>query len=214
MTDEKFLKEEMTEPIPAVEPALDRVESTGGSQGNSNGKLKNVLEWVKFVCITLVLYYFLLQFVFQVNIVQGRSMFPTLKPQDRVVVNKLRTTFSRPYDRGDIVTINAAKLDNPDIDKDIVKRIVALPGETVEIKDGQVFVNDKKLPEKYLPSGVVTELIGSYSRVLLGKDSYFVLGDNRSHSTDSRVFGVVPAKAIMGYLAFRIFPLYSLGRVK
>jgi signal peptidase I len=136
-------------------------------------------------------------FLAQATIVYGRSMEPSLFERQRLIIDKFTYNFRAPH-RNDIVVIK-----RPDMDELLVKRIIGLPSEKVEIKDGYVYVNDKRLPEPF-PHEQYPQNIPSYT---LGPVQYFVLGDNRGNSNDSRSFGPILSEDIMGRVWFRYWPL-------
>jgi signal peptidase I len=126
-------------------------------------------------------------------IVQGRSMLPTLHDGDRFILNRL-SYFHRSPQRGDLVVVR-----DPGHKDYAVKRVVAMPGETLHFKRGDVLVNGKHLVEPYLPQTTQTFLPDFREKVvMMGKDQYFVLGDNRSNSEDSRFYGALRRSQIVG----------------
>ncbi|MCE9614372.1 MAG: signal peptidase I [Lentisphaerae bacterium] len=128
--------------------------------------------------------------------VQGHSMMPTLADGDRVFLNLWLYRIVDPH-RGDVIA-----LDVPGYDGASVKRVVALPGETVQVRDGAVFVNGHELDEPYLPPGIITRSGALSTNVYqVADDCYFVLGDNRDDSLDSRRFGAVSRSWIRGRVA-------------
>lgn len=131
--------------------------------------------------------------------VNGSSMYPTLKGDEIMLLNKLGH-----IDRFDIVVL---KIDGRE--DNLIKRIIGLPGETVEIKDNDIYINDKKLEDKY-GYGVTYNI----DKVTLKEDEYFILGDNRKISLDSRVFGTIHKNEIKGTTNFIMFPFKSFGKVK
>lgn len=141
-------------------------------------------------------------FVFTTVEVIGQSMYPTLVGAetegdgngDVVVINKLKTP-----QRGDIIIISDPENDG-DADKWIIKRLIAVEGDTIEIKDGRVILNGQTLEEEYLPEGTVTTA-NDFVPVTLGDDEYFYLGDNRQVSKDSRFYGVCRKTQIRGVVA-------------
>ena len=211
-----------------------------------NAKVKEVLEWVYCIIIALVLAMLFRYFIGTPTIVQQESMKPTLIEGQRLWLNRWgRTTKTLPQ-RGEIITFEEpAKLEykQSEIDesnpvakykersgfnwfvhnfleigkRSYIKRVIALPGEHVEIKDGAVYINDKKLDEPYLQSGVVTDLLGSgvgFSDFIVPENCVFAMGDNRSHSTDCRAFGCIPLEKIESTVAIRIWPLDKWGEVE
>ena len=96
-----------------------------------------------------------------------------------------------------------------------IKRVIALPGEHVQIKDGKVYINDKELEEKYLQEGIVTDVVGAgFTDFIVPENCVFAMGDNRSHSTDCRAFGCIPLEKIESKVAIRIWPLNVWGKVE
>lgn len=159
--------------------------------------------------IFFIIYAFLLR-PFQVN---GNSMFPTFINGEFVFTNLLSQRFG-PLDRGDVVVFKAP----PDQDKDYIKRIIGLPGDVVRIQNGKVYVNGKVLDEKpYLTSSITTQPRGFAHEgedIKVSKDSYFVLGDNRVYSSDSRDWGLVPFSKIIGKSAFVYWPINRMRLVE
>jgi|SRR5438094_2516669 len=136
------------------------------------------------------------QFVLTTVVVQGKSMMPTLKPGDCCFVNCLLPRV-RDYKRGDIVVIR-----DPARNEFIVKRIVGLPSDQVQVRDRRVFLNGQILPEPYLDSGTDTYPGRLSNRVItIADDSYFVMGDNRGESDDSRYFGNVDRRNLLGIIS-------------
>lgn len=147
-------------------------------------------------------------FLFQAFYIPSESMEPTLKPGDRVLVNKLSYDVHSIH-RGDIVVFKRppAEAGNPAI-KDLIKRVVGLPGETIEARnDGKVYINGKLLKESYLPAGTITSNLAPR---VVPSGKYFVLGDNRSNSSDSRFIGAIPGSLIVGRAFIRVWPLSSI----
>jgi len=143
-------------------------------------------------------------FVVQAMVVQGPSMRPNLSYDQRVIVEKITYCFTHHPRRGDVVII-----DLPEEDELLVKRVVALPGETVAVQDGQVFINGQLLEEPW-----ATRRGGlDYAPARVPPQHVFVLGDNREVSRDSRFFGPVPLEQISGRVSFIIWPLDRIGRI-
>src|SRR5262249_31695369 len=163
-------------------------------------------EWVGLVVLALVIALLIKTFLFQAFFIPSESMVPTLRVHDRVLVNKLSYKL-HPVHRGDIVVFKAPEGSDPGID-DLVKRVIGLPNETVSAHGGHVYIDNKELPETYLPKGTITT---NFSAVTLPPDHYWVMGDNRGNSKDSRVFGPITKNNIVGRVFFRIWPLSRLG---
>lgn len=151
--------------------------------------------WCCFVACSLLSYFIVSSFIVTTVVVQGRSMTPTLVDGDRYLLHRWQLLFRAPA-RGDLVVVRDATRNDF-----VVKRVIALPGERVQFRDGAVFVNGERLVEPYLPAGTRTVVSdGIDPLVLVGKDRYFILGDNREISEDSRSYGAVSGKQILGFI--------------
>lgn len=162
---------------------------------------KEILSWVQVIVISLVLAWFLGNYVIMNAYIPSASMENTLTEGDKVIGSRLSYKFSEP-ERGDIIMFKYPD----DESRDFIKRIVGLPGETVTIKDGKVYIDDSEIPltEDYLKETPVSENIGPFE---VPEDSYFVMGDNRNNSHDSRYWenhfvkkDKILAKAIVRWL--------------
>ena len=143
--------------------------------------------------LSIVGYFLISRFVATAVVVKGRSMNPTLQDGDRFILNRW-SYFRSPPQRGDVVVVK-----DPGHNDYAVKRIVALPGEMLLFKGGEVLVNGKHLFEPYLAAGTQTYLPDSFEKLIMtGKDQFFVLGDNRSNSEDSRFYGAINRSQIIG----------------
>lgn len=172
----------------------------------------DIFDTIKIFCVVLIVYLLLNQFVFQINSVSGPSMQPNLHTGDRIVVNLISKALGSDFEPGAIITIHGDQLQVPV--SDIIKRVIGVPGDTIEIRKEGVFRNGTQIEEPYLAPGTQTEPKDrGYDRVTLGADQYYVLGDNRSNSTDSRDLGPIPRSAIMGELWFRFYPFSDFGTV-
>jgi signal peptidase I len=150
----------------------------------------------------------LIVFIYQPVKVEGTSMMPALTDQERIFINKFTYRFGiGSIARGDMVVFWFPL----DTSKSYVKRVIGLPGDTVEIDRGTVIVNGKLLPEDYVPEEYRDRQSMPPERV--EPDRYFVLGDHRSSSNDSRSWGTVPRQDIYGKAVFVYWPLEKLGRV-
>ena len=177
------------------------------STDKRNGRGARVaFEWVGLVLLALLIALLIKTFLFQSFWIPSASMEPTLKVHDRVLVNKLSYRLHNVH-RGDIIVFKAPPGSDLGYD-DLVKRVIGLPGETVSGSGGHVFINGKQLSEPYLPEGTYTS---DFAPVKIGADHYWMMGDNRENSTDSRVFGTIAKKSIVGPVFVRIWPLSRLG---
>lgn len=170
-----------------------------------------LLEIVETLLLALIVFVLVQLFIAQPYQVQQESMENTLMPDQYVLVDKLTPRFD-PYNRGDIVVFDppANWQDDPS-GTPYIKRIIGIPGDAVEIRDGAVFVNGSKLDEPYLYEGQSTDATGSQSSWTLGPDQYFVMGDHRADSQDSRVFGPITKESIIGRAWLRYWPMDAFG---
>lgn len=186
-------------------------ESEPEARSRSMDLMMELLDWVKYILFAIVLGLLIVTFVIQRNSVIGHSMDDTLNDNDQLIVEKVSKWFNG-IRTGDIITITTDGLPYHDGDIHIVKRVVGVPGDTVEIRSRSVYRNGQKLTEPYLRNGTVTDpLNAQYTRVTLGPDQYYVLGDNRGNSTDSRVFGPVDKTLVIGEVLLRISPVEKFG---
>ncbi|MFJ7981586.1 signal peptidase I [Lysinibacillus xylanilyticus] len=183
-------------------------------EGKVQGKQKNELvEWIKAIAFALLVAFVIKQFLFTPVLVKGASMMPTLEDQDRVIINKIGPKFNS-VDRFDIVVVKMNEEEN------YIKRIIGLPGDKIEYKDDQLYINGEKYSEPYLDqykkelkdSGSLTydftleQILGETT---VPEGNYFVLGDNRRVSKDSRVpeVGFIPKERIMGTTSIICWPI-------
>lgn len=162
------------------------------------------MEWVIIIAVAFVLSIVIRNYVVDTRIVPTGSMLPTIQLQDRLIVDRLMYKYDT-INRGDIIVFEAPEAAQED--KDLVKRVIGLPGEKVQIKNGKVFINDKALNEPY----IVTPADYDYGPVDVPPDSYFMLGDNRRASKDSHVWGFLPSDKILGRVWVRYWPLDKFG---
>jgi signal peptidase I len=168
--------------------------------------LRGAVEWVVIVAVALLGAFLIRALVVQTFYIPSESMLPTLQKQDRVLVNKL-SYHLHPVHRGDIVVFKHSPGFDPTI-KDLIKRVIGLPGETVQGRGGHVFIDNHELNEPYLPAGMVTTDFGPR---VIPAHSYWVMGDNRINSSDSRVFGAITRSQLVGRAFVLIWPLNRLG---
>jgi signal peptidase I len=167
-----------------------------------------VAEWVVIIVLALTVAIVVKTFLIQAFFIPSGSMEPTLKPGDRVLVNKLSYDLHSIH-RGDIVVFKRppSEAQDPTI-KDLIKRVIGLPGDRIEGRDGQVYINGQLLKEPYLPAGTPTT---SLPLQTVPAGQYFVMGDNRTNSKDSRFIGTIPGHLIVGRAFIRVWPLSGLG---
>lgn len=188
------------------------------SETKSINYLKEVLQWVQCIIIAVVIALLIRGLIFEPVLVDGHSMDNTLDHGQRLIEYKLGYFFSPPK-RGDVIVLQYQKgvlkyLPLPDPREiDYIKRVIGLPGDEIEIKDGKVFVNGQALTEPYAKGR--TEPLGMKFPVKVPENNVFVLGDNREHSSDSRnqSLGFVSYDRIRGKAVFRIWPLDKFGSI-
>lgn len=159
-------------------------------------------EVLQSVAIAVILAILIKVFLFQPFYIPSGSMEPTLVKGDRIIVNKLTYHISEPK-RGDIIVFKYPL--NPK--RDFIKRVIGLPGETLEIRDSKVFINGRVIEQPYLPAGLKYE---KFPSVKIPKDQYFMMGDNRNNSEDSRSWGTLPKKNIIGKAMLIYWPTNRL----
>ena len=199
----------------------DEDESSDDEKKNEeeSAKEKSALymffDTLKFVAIGLLIGILLVVFVIQRNDVYGSSMEPTLHTGDAVFVEMI-SVYTGNFKRGDIVTIDAKGMDGYTHEENLIKRIVGLPGETIKIEDGNVYINGVLLDESaYLPAGTKT-YVGAegqargYQEITLGPDEYYCMGDNRGGSNDSRRMGPFKKSQIDAKVLARIYPFNKM----
>ena len=183
----------------ADEPA-DQPHRGGG------GGLRNTIEWVAIVVGAFAVALVVKTFLIQAFYIPSESMFPTLTEDDRVLVNKLSYRLHE-VNRGDLVVFERPPAE-PDSDvKDLIKRVVAVEGETIEERDGVLYVDGEPLDEPYLQPGVESN---DLTQVVVPPDHVFVMGDNRGSSRDSRFFGPIEEDLIVGRAFVKVWPLPDL----
>ncbi len=182
--------------------------------------VSEAMDWLRTICIGVLAGVLLVVFVVQRDNVYGDSMNPTLESGDVLFTQKISTYFKK-FDRGDIVVLDGSNMEGYSKSEYLIKRIVGLPGETVKIADGCVYIKPMGhsdyyiLQENYLPEGVKTTMMDygtahGYNEIKLGDDEYFCLGDNRPVSNDSRNLGPFKANRIVAVAVLRVFPFNTI----
>lgn len=204
-----------------------------------NINYKEILEWVYCIIIAVVLALLVRYFLGTPTIVKQVSMYPTLVEGQRLILNRWERTTGKNYKKGDIITFeaptnkNVESNENPVASYDYepkgifgkfvyyvlelnktsyIKRVIALEGDHVEIKDGKVYINGEEQKEKYLSSDVVTSSSG-LTDFIVPEGYIFAMGDNRPRSTDCRAFGCIPVDKVEGVVTLRFWPLNLFGPV-
>jgi signal peptidase I len=184
------------------------VETEGrtGQEPESRPQRGVMHSWLRDLVVSVVVSAFIIIFLYQPVRVEGTSMLPMLEDQDRLFINKLAYRVGEIH-RGDVVVF----LYPHDHEKSYIKRVIALPGDTLRIDHGRVFVNETRIQEHYVPPQFEDDR--SQPEMTVPQHKYFVMGDHRSVSSDSRDFGPVDRELIYGKAAFVYWPMDQAGVV-
>ena len=166
-----------------------------------------VSTWVRDLLFAVAISFLIITFLYQPVRVEGTSMMPELQDQERLFINKFEYRFE-PIHRGDVIVFHYPL----DPSKSYIKRVIAMPGDTVSIDEGQVYVTGKALAEPYVPARFRDQR--SYPDTTLKASQYFVMGDHRLISSDSRDFGPVNRRLIYGKASFVYWPTDDMGVVR
>jgi signal peptidase I len=184
------------------------IEATGVRRARrKRSSRRNTIEWAVVVIGAILVAVVLRWLVVQAFYIPSASMEPSLEIGDRVLVNKLAYRFGEP-ERGDIVVFERPPNSSTGVVDDLIKRVIGLPGETIEAHDDQVFVDGAPLDEPWLPEGTVTPEFPPYE---VGEGEVFVLGDNRPNSEASNRFGPIDDDLIVGRAFVRIWPVSRIS---
>lgn len=196
----------VTEPTPIDEPAT-LVDDPARRSGNHSRSLRSAIEWGAVIVGALVIALVVKVFLIQAFYIPSESMVPTLKVGDRVLVNKLDDGVGG-IERGDVIVFDRPGGPGADGISELIKRVIALPGETIEAEDGRVKIDGEFIDEDYLPDDITTSTFGPET-VPIGH--VWVMGDNRNFSDDSRRFKTIPEEDIVGTAFVIIWPLGEVG---
>lgn len=209
-------------------------------------KTKDILEWIVCILVAFILALLIRYFIGTPTIVKQSSMFPTLKQNQRLILNRWQRTTKTMPEHGDIITFEAPSetyVAEEDFNNDVVarynnnpsnwfskfiyyvleinkesyiKRVIGLPGDHVQIKDGKVYLNGEEYDEPYLQDDVETTDMGKYifTDLVVPDNCVFAMGDNRDYSKDCRAFGCIPLDKIEGKVWIRFWPLNLFGKVE
>jgi signal peptidase I len=187
-------------------------ERAAGAATTERSAASSLLREIAEVVVLATILYFGISFAVQAVHVEGLSMWATLDNNDYLIANKIDYRLHAPQ-RGDIVILRPPTNNTTDF----IKRIIALPGERLLIRDGAIYINGHKLDEPYLPDAWTQQTnAGKYSEgqgAVIPPNEYFVMGDNRNRSQDSRFFGPIGRDRIDGKAWFRIWPLNNFGDI-
>ncbi len=189
---------------PAAASATRKTEASASVPSRA---LPVLAVWMRDLIISLAISAFIIIFLYQPVKVEGTSMMPSLDDQERIFVNKFVYRLE-PIERGDIVVFRYPR----DPSKSFIKRVIGLAGDYIRIEAGQVFVNGKPLEEDYVPRAYADQR--SYPEIVVPAHTYFLLGDHRTMSNDSRDFGPVNVSYIYGKAVFGYWPMEKMGRVR
>lgn len=185
-------------------------DQSPGTEQNDRGDDKGVFTlsvWLRDLLFAIGISFLIITFLYQPVRVEGTSMMPELQDQERLFINKFEYHFE-PIHRGDVVVFHYPR----DPVKSYIKRVIAVPGDDLRIDDGQVYVNGKAMAEPYVPVRFRDER--SYPDTVLSTNQYFVMGDHRLISSDSRDFGPVQRDLIYGKASFVYWPTDVMGVVR
>ncbi len=191
--------------MPSVDPT--NIENADSSQDAKPASTQlTVSTWARDLLFAVAISFLIITFLYQPVRVEGTSMMPGLQDQERLFINKFQYHFE-PIHRDDVVVFHFPL----DPAKSYIKRVIAVPGDTLRIDDGQVYVNGKALKEPYVPMRFRDSR--SYPETVLARNEYFVMGDHRLISSDSRDFGPVSRNLIYGKATFVYWPTVDMGVV-
>ncbi|HEY9816052.1 MAG TPA: signal peptidase I [Candidatus Obscuribacterales bacterium] len=169
------------------------------------------VEWVKIFGVSIVLAFGIRHFIAEARYIPTESMLPTLQVNDRLIIEKISYRF-RPPLRGEIIVFSppeGLQRQQPDFHDALIKRVIGLPGDSVAIASGRVYINDQPIAEQYIAEVPNYE----WGPVTIPEQSYFVLGDNRNRSNDSHFWGYVNEDDIIGRAVVRFWPLKRIGGI-
>jgi signal peptidase I len=196
-------------PVAGLAPAS--VPDPETSRRPGRGRLWGAVSWLRDLAFSVLIAVVLIVFIYQPVKVEGTSMMPTLSDQERIFINKFTYEFGLgSIEHGDTVVFWFPY----DKSKSYIKRVIGLPGDRVRVDSGQVYVNGQALVEDYVPEE--NRDLSSWrngEEQIVPKDCYFVLGDHRNSSSDSRSWGYVPRQNIYGKAVFAYWPLDKMGRL-
>jgi signal peptidase I len=187
-----------------TEPKAVTGPETVAALASDDRHLRMFHSWARDLFFSISISLFIILFVYQPVKVEGGSMEPGLQDQERIFINKLAYRLER-IERGDIIVFRYPR----DPRKSFIKRVVGLPGDRVRVSDGHVYLNDLLIAEPYVPEDYLDSR--SYPEIRVPAANYFVLGDHRSMSNDSRDFGPVPRSYIYGKAVFGYWPMEKVG---
>jgi signal peptidase I len=194
--------------VPADSAAPDQApEPDPAPAGRKRKSVRVAIEWGAILVVAVLAAVLIRTFVVQPFYIPSGSMEPTLNVGDRVLVNKLSYDLHAVH-RGDIVVFKKPPNDTSPGVKDLIKRVIGLPGENISGRSGHVYIDGHELAEPWLPKGVTT---APFPTTVIPPGEYFMMGDNRGDSADSRIIGPVPKSLFIGRAFLRVWPLSRIG---
>ena len=205
----EYLKRKKAKQLAKIEAGERRAMGLPVEKEESGNFLRELLGWVLYIAIIIGVTYLIITYVGQRTRVSGESMEATLQNGDNLIVDKISYRFRDP-ERFEIIVFPYRYGENTYY----IKRIIGMPGETVQIKEGHIYINGEMLNEQYGLEVIDADKYGMAAEPIeLGKDEYFVMGDNRNHSSDSRAqdVGLINKEDMIGRAWVRIWPLDNFG---
>ena len=193
-------------PTPQEQPVTVPVPPVSAPVQSVNGSRNLMVRWVRDIFISVAVSIFIIVFVYQPVKVEGTSMMPGLTDQERIFINKFIYRWE-PIERGDVVVFRYPQ----DPTKSYIKRVIGVAGDRVRIDEGRVYVNGEQLYEPYVRRSYRDDR--SFPETTVPADSFFVLGDHRNMSQDSRDFGSIPQESVYGKAVFVYWPFDKLGKL-
>lgn len=168
---------------------------------------KEIIDFMKSLIIAVIAAFIIITFIFQTVSVDKTSMYPTLKPNDRLILEKVTYRFRKPVG-GEIIVFKYPQ----DTREKFIKRVIGVPGDKVKIENGFLYLNGEKKEEAYLNEKMKSD----FKEIEVPEGKLFVMGDNRNNSLDSRddKVGLIPYELVLGRAVFRLYPFDSIGRLK
>jgi signal peptidase I len=195
-------------PVPADSAAPDQAPGPApAAPGRKRKSVRVAIEWGAILVVAVLAAILIRSFVVQPFYIPSGSMEPTLNVGDRVLVNKLSYD-AHAVHRGDIVVFKKPPNDTSPGVKDLIKRVIGLPGERISGQDGHVYINGHPLAEPWLPKGETTS---PFPVTYIPPGEYFMMGDNRGDSADSRIIGPVSKSLFIGRAFLRVWPISRIG---
>jgi signal peptidase I len=183
-------------------------DATPDTRGSGGSKVvRGLIEWFLVIAGALLVAFLIQTFLLQAFYIPSESMEPTLIDRDRVIVNKLSYRL-HDVNRGDLVVFDRPPNEPPSEVDELIKRVIGLEGETIEARQGDIYIDGRRLSEPYLTSPASS---GAFGPLVIPDGHVFVMGDNRNNSRDSRIFGPIDEDLIVGRAFVRVWPLGRLA---